>query len=96
MRLRKNLTAAILAILLVTSMTIGGPIESRISAYALTLPQSLEASSLSWCTWTGHCYIGPRLYLAPRVDGSYLVGWTDNFGHGHVSTVSGFIDQRDP
>jgi len=90
MRLRKmHLTAAILAILLVTCTTIAGPIESRISAYALTLPQSLEASTLSWCTWTGNCYIGPRLYLAPRADGSFLVGWTDNFGNGHVSTVSG-------
>jgi hypothetical protein len=89
MRLRTiKPTAAILAILLVASTTIAGPIESRISPSTLTLPQSLEASSSSWCTWTS-CTIGPRLYLAPRSDGSYLVGWTDNFGNGHVSTVSG-------
>ena len=85
---RKNLTAAVPAILLVTSMTFAGPIESRISTLTLTLPQSLEANSSSWCTW-GTCSIGPRLYLAPRSDGSYLVGWTDNYGNGHVSTVSG-------
>jgi hypothetical protein len=85
---RMNLTAAILAILLVASTTIAGPLESRISAWTLTLPQSLEANTNSWCTWT-YCSIGPRLYLAPRSDGSYLVGWTDNFGNGHVSTVSG-------
>jgi hypothetical protein len=83
-----NLTAAILAILLVTSMTIAGPLESRISTLTLTLPQSLEANSSSWCTWTS-CSIGPRLYLAPRSDGTFLVGWTDNFGNGHVSAVSG-------
>ena len=89
MRIRKiNLTVAIIAILLVSSFTIAGPIESRISTLTLTLPQSLEASTSSWCTWTS-CSIGPRLYLAPRSDGSYLVGWTDNFGDGHVSTVSG-------
>ena len=83
-----KLPVMILAILLVTSTTTAGPIESRISASTLTLPQSLEANSSSWCTWTS-CTIGPRLYLAPRSDGSFLVGWTDNFGNGHVSTVSG-------
>jgi hypothetical protein len=83
-----NLTATILAILFVTTATYAGPIESRITFTTLTLPQSLEASSSSWCTW-GTCSIGPRLYLAPRSDGSFLVGWTDNFGNGHVSTVSG-------
>ena len=88
MQLRKmHLTAAILVILLVASTTIAGPIESRISAWTLTLPQSLEANSSSWCTWTS-CSIGPRLYLAPRSDGSFLVGWTDNYDNGHVSTVS--------
>jgi len=75
-------------ILFVTTATYAGPIESRITITTLTLPQSLEASSSSWCTWTS-CTIGPRLYMAPRSDGSFLVGWTDNFGNGHVSTVSG-------
>ncbi len=89
MRLRAfNLRAAAMTILLVTSTAIAGPIESRISVLTLTLPQSLEANSSSWCTWT-YCSIGPRLYLAPRSDGSFLIGWTDNFGSGHVSTVSG-------
>jgi len=89
MRLRTiDLTVAVLAVFLVTSPTIAGPIESRTSATTLTLPQSLEANSSSWCTWAS-CSIGPRLYLAPRSDESFLVGWTDNFGDGHVSTVSG-------
>jgi hypothetical protein len=89
MRLRAfNLRAAAMTILLVTSTAIAGPIESRISVLTLALPQSLEANSSSWCTWTS-CSIGPRLYLAPRSDGSFLIGWTDNFSSGHVSTVSG-------
>jgi hypothetical protein len=79
---------AVLIHLLVASSLAAGPIESRIITSTLTLPQSLEANSSSWCTWT-YCTIGPRLYLASRPDGSYLVGWTDNFGTGHVSTVSG-------
>jgi len=79
---------AILINILVASSLAAGPIESRIITSALTLPQSLEANSSSWCTWT-YCTIGPRLYLAPRSDGSFLVGWTDNFGTGHVSTVTG-------
>ena len=75
-------------ILWVASSLAAGPIESRIITSTLTLPQSFEANSSSWCTWTS-CTIGPRLYLASRSDGSFLVGWTDNFGNGHVSIVSG-------
>lgn len=65
-----------------------GPIESGISSAALTLPQPLEHSSSSRCTWDP-CTLGPRLYLAPRADGTHLVGWTDASGNGHVSVVSG-------
>ena len=83
-----RLIVMILMHLLVASSLAAGPIESRIITSTLTLPQSLEANSSSWCTWTS-CTIGPRLYLASRSDGSYLVGWTDNFGNGHVSKVSG-------
>jgi hypothetical protein len=83
-----NLTVTILVILFSASIALAGPIESRVSTTTLTLPQSLEANSLSFCTW-GSCTIGPRLYLAPRTDGSFLVGWTDIFGDGHVSIVSG-------
>jgi hypothetical protein len=63
-------------------------VQSRITTTALQLPQALEAGSASWCTWT-QCFLGPRLYLAPRADGSLLVGWTDSSGDGHVSFVSG-------
>jgi len=83
-----RLIAMMLMHLLVASSLTAGPIESRIVTSTLTLPQSLEANSSSWCTW-GFCSIGPRLYLASRSNGNYLVGWTDNFGNGHVSTVSG-------
>ena len=72
---------------LAASSLAAGPIESQIVTSALALPQSLEANSSTWCTWTS-CTIGPRLYLASRSDGSLLVGWTDNFGTGHVSMVS--------
>ncbi len=83
-----RLIAMMLMYLLVASSLTAGPIESRIVTSTLTLPQALEANSSSWCTWT-YCTIGPRLYLASRSSGNYLVGWTDNFGNGHVSTVSG-------
>ena len=65
-----------------------GPIENRISTTNLMLPQTLEGYSSSRCTWDP-CLLGPRLYLAPRSNGTHLVGWTDNSGNGHVSTVSG-------
>ncbi len=65
-----------------------GPIESAITTTTLTLPQQLEYSSSSRCTWDP-CTLGPRLYLAPRADGTHLVGWSDPSGDGHVSVVSG-------
>jgi hypothetical protein len=83
-----RLAVSALMILLVTATCDAGPIESRITTTTLTLPQALEADASSWCTW-GMCSIGPRLYLAPRSDGTFLVGWTDNSGNGHVSFVSG-------
>ena len=83
-----RLTFTALMILVGATTSDAGPIESRINTTTLTLPQSLEANASSWCTW-GMCSIGPRLYLAPRADGSFLIGWTDNFGNGHVSFVSG-------
>jgi hypothetical protein len=83
-----RLAVSILTILLATTTSLAGPIESRITITTFTLPQSLEANSPSWCTW-GSCSIGPRLYLAPRSDGVFLIGWTDNFGNGHVSIVTG-------
>jgi hypothetical protein len=83
-----NLSVTLLAIFLVSTTVHAGPVESRITITTLTLPQSLEASASSWCTW-GSCSIGPRLYLASRSDGSFLIGWTDNFGDGHVSAVTG-------
>lgn len=83
-----NLTITILVTLVLTTTAHAGPVEDRIITAPLALPQSLETSSYSWCTW-GSCFIGPRLYLAPRSDGTFLVGWTDNLGNGHVSIVTG-------
>lgn len=65
-----------------------GPVESRITSTTLNLPSPLEGPTTSRCTWDP-CSLGPRLYLAPRADGSYLVGWTDDSDDGHVSVVSG-------
>jgi len=64
------------------------PIENRIETFTITLPQPLENTSSSWCTW-GSCSLGPRLFLAHRTDGTHLVGWTDISNDGHVSVVSG-------
>jgi hypothetical protein len=83
-----SLAITMCAVLLLPATGLAGPIESRITATPLALPNSLEAASFSWCTW-GSCFIGPRLYLAPRSDGSFLVGWTDTLGNGHVSVVVG-------
>lgn len=58
-----------------------------IETTVLTLPYALEGNLGSWCTW-GTCSISPRLYHAPRTDGSTLVGWTDSSDNGHVSLVS--------
>jgi hypothetical protein len=78
----------ILTLLCAASALAAGPIESRIATTTLSLPQLLEGYTSSRCTWDP-CSLGPRLYLAPRVNGSFLVGWTDNSGNGHVSVVSG-------
>ena len=76
------------ASLVACSAAAAGPLQSQITATTLQLPQPLERASSSWCTWAP-CSLGPRLYLAPRADGSFLVGWTDTSGDGHVSFVSG-------
>jgi hypothetical protein len=76
------------ALLCAATALAAGPIESAIATTTLTLPQPLEYSSSSRCTWDP-CTLGPRLYLAPRADGTHLVGWSDSSGNGHVSVVSG-------
>ena len=77
----------LVAVLTALPASASGPVQSRITTAALQLPHTLEGGAVSWCTW-GQCYLGPRLYLAPRTDGSFLVGWTDSSGDGHVSVVS--------
>ena len=74
-----------LAVLATT--TSGGVLGDRISTTTLSLPQALEDGLGSWCTW-GFCDFTPRLYLALRDDGSFLAGWTDTSGNGHVSVIS--------
>lgn len=84
----KNWTGLLLALIFAATAHAAGPIESRIVTTSLTLPQPLEGYSSSRCVWAP-CSLGPRLYAAPRTDGTLLVGWTDNTGNGHVSFVSG-------
>lgn len=79
---------ALAAMLTAASAAAAGPLQSQVATATLQLPHALEGGSASWCTW-GQCYLGPRLYLAPRAGGSLLVGWTDSSGDGHVSVVTG-------
>lgn len=79
---------ALAAMLTAASAAASGPLQSQVATATLQLPHALEGGSASWCTW-GQCYLGPRLYLAPRAGGSLLVGWTDSSGDGHVSVVTG-------
>ncbi|HSO23601.1 MAG TPA: hypothetical protein VLT81_11860, partial [Chondromyces sp.] len=79
---------ALAAMLTAASAAAAGPLQSQVATATLQLPHALEGGSASWCTW-GQCYLGPRLYLAPRAGGSLLVGWTDSSGDGHVSVVAG-------
>jgi hypothetical protein len=67
-----------------------GDLAARVRTTTVTLPQPLEPAMASYCTW-GACTLGPRLYPAPRADGSLLVGWTDSSGTGHVSVVTGGV-----
>lgn len=83
-----TVTVALLVVSVGSAPVLAGPIESRITATPLTLPQSAEGNHWTACTW-GYCYIGPRFYVSPRSDGTILIGWTDNSGNGHVSFVSG-------
>jgi hypothetical protein len=85
---RQRWIGLLVALLCAASALAAGPLESRIATTSLALPQPLEGGSASWCTWS-QCFLGPRLYLAPRQGSSFLVGWTDAAGNGHVSVVTG-------
>lgn len=69
-------------------------IKSFVTELTVTLPQPLEPSIASWCTWS-YCSISPRLYHEPLSDGRTMIGWTDSSYNGHVSVIglSGGLDQ---
>jgi len=80
--------AVAVALLCALAARAAGPLEARVTTVTLQLPHALEHGATSRCTWNP-CTLGPRLYLAPRSNGTFLAGWTDSSGDGHVSTVSG-------
>lgn len=81
------LLAAVLGLPLFTGNVAAGPIADRISTVTLTLPATVANTMPSYCLG-GYCSIGPRLYLAPRSDGSHWLGWTDSLGNGHASLLA--------
>ncbi|MBL8297432.1 MAG: hypothetical protein JNN30_03695 [Rhodanobacteraceae bacterium] len=85
--IRSTLFACAAATAAFATTAAAGPIAERIATTTLTLPSNLAAASASFCLG-GNCSISPRLYLAPRSDGSYWLGWTGNDGAGHVSLLA--------
>ena len=63
-------------------------LADRVTRTPITLPHNLESSIGSWGTWGGTS-LGPRLYLVPRPDGAFYLGWTDQSGTGRISRISG-------
>jgi len=81
------LLAAAVGLPLLSGSVAAGPIADRISTVTLTLPATVANTTPSYCLG-GYCSIGPRLYLAPRSDGNYWLGWTDSLGNGHASLLA--------
>lgn len=77
---------AALVLAVAAPCALAGPVGDRIRVTTLNLPARLQSSQGSFCIG-GNCTLGPRLYLAPRADGRYWLGWTDNAGKAHVSLV---------
>ncbi|MCU7375873.1 hypothetical protein PEC18_34985 [Paucibacter sp. O1-1] len=73
---------------LVSGFAVAGPVATRITTTSLTLPGAAAAAGTSFCLG-GYCgNFSPRLYLAPRADGSYWPRWTGSNGAGRVSRIS--------
>lgn len=88
MRFRScSVVAAGIGLAFAAGAVAAGPIADRITTATLTLPAAVADSMPSYCLG-GYCSIGPRLYLAPRSDGSHWLGWTDGSGNGHVSLLA--------
>lgn len=85
---RFSLAVFATAALLGTGAVHAGPVADRITTTTLTLPSNLASALPSFCLG-GYCSISPRLYLAPRSDGSHWLGWTGSDGSGHVSLIAG-------
>ncbi|HSX62890.1 MAG TPA: hypothetical protein VLF18_22120 [Tahibacter sp.] len=84
---RTTLLSLVAATALSATTAAAGPIADRIATTAFTLPASLASTSASFCLG-GYCSISPRLYLAPRSDGSHWLGWTGSDGSGRVSLLA--------
>ncbi len=63
-------------------------LADRVQVTELTLPHSLESDIGNWGTWGGTT-LGPRLYLVPRPDGSFYLGWTDQSDTGRINRIDG-------
>jgi hypothetical protein len=74
--------------LLACGVALAGPVAGRITTTTLTLPANTAGTLPSFCLG-GNCTISPRLYLAPRTNGSHWLGWTGSDGSGRVSLLSG-------
>lgn len=86
--IRSALISVAAATALFATSALAGPVADRIATTTFTLPSNLASTSPSFCLG-GYCSISPRLYLAPRSDGSHWLGWTGSDGTGHVSLLSG-------
>jgi len=72
---------------MLAASTAAAGLGDRVTATPISLPTALEGSIASWGTW-GSISIGPRLYLAPRSDGTLWLGWTDASGAGRISRLT--------
>lgn len=86
--IRSALLACVAATASFTTAAVAGPVADRLTTTTFTLPSNLASAAPSFCLG-GYCSISPRLYLAPRSDGSYWLGWTGSDGTGRVSLLSG-------
>lgn len=60
----------------------------QIQRLTLATPARLASAQSAWCTWE-QCALSPRVSHARWADGTWLIGWMDNSGHGHVSRSDG-------
>ncbi len=77
----------IATICILAGHAVAAGLADRVTVTPVSLPHNLESSIGSWGTW-GSTTVGPRLYLVPRPDGSFFLGWTDQSDTGRISTIT--------